>query len=344
MNIPNEDEYVLSAREFVAWYNGLPDADSDGRHNRIAAKLANSRTVSIIGQGNVAIDVARILLSPIDALRTTDITQQALDALSASAVEDVTLVGRRGPLQAAFTIKELREMLKLPNVNTRWRPADFDGINADLIAKLARPRKRITELMLNSLNTASKPNSRTFSPIFFRSPDAIVDSNQLRLLINELTKSESAVPTGQTELLVSDCVFRSIGYKSINVVGDDLNFDNRKGLVPNVHGQVLRHANEQSVEAGLYASGWLASGPVGVILTTMSNSFSVAATICKDFENGALPNQNAARPGLDFTRFSDVVTWDGWLKIDKAECALGEKCGKPREKFLNVRDMLEVAL
>lgn len=355
LNIPNEDDHVLSAREFVAWYNGLPDANADRRHQRIAAKLASSRSVSIIGQGNVAVDVARILLSPLDALRRTDITEQALDALSSSSVQTVNLVGRRGPLQAAFTIKELREMLKLPDVHTRWRSADFAGIDAALVAQMARPKKRITELMINSVNTA-KPSAsmRTFVPIFFRSPVAIVDGKQLRLIVNEL-KGETAVATSETEILPSDMVLRSIGYKSINVVGDELSFDNRRGLVPNVRGHVLRagveansvsHDNfdETVYERGLYASGWLASGPTGVILTTMNNSFQVASRVCKDFELGLLPEQNSVKPGLDVSRFNRVVTWDGWQRIDQAECEAGQKCGKPREKFVKVDDMLKVAL
>lgn len=359
LNIPNEDDHVLSAREFVAWYNGLPDVDSNRRHERIATKLANCRSVSIIGQGNVAIDVARILLSPVDELQRTDITQQALHALRASRVQEVNVIGRRGPLQAAFTIKELREMLKLPNVITRWRPSDFDGIDEAFVAKLPRPKKRITELMMNSLKGPSQTNSnvRIFSPIFFRSPDA-VDGNQLRLLVNELTSAETALATDRTELLSSDMVLRSIGYKSINVVGDELNFDSRRGLVPTVRGNVLRNGVnaaelpqniEDAVqfskffECGLYASGWLASGPIGVILTTMSNSYLVASKVCEDFQKGRLNEQNLPKSGIDYSRFNNVVTWDKWLKIDKAECEIGQKYGKPREKFLAVNNMLEVA-
>lgn len=349
----------MSAREFVAWYNGLPGADVAERHQRIASRLAESRCVSIIGQGNVAIDVARILLSPLDSLRKTDITQQALEALSSSRVEQVHVVGRRGPLQAAFTIKELREMLKLPNVQTQWRPNDFTGIDESLIAKLPRPKKRITELMVNSLKSSSATafNGRTFLPLFFRSPDAIVDGGQLRLLINELTDKEVAISTDRTELIPSDLVLRSIGYKSANVVGHELNFDSRKGLVPNVRGRVLKpnaippvdeptDARQfgECYESGLYTSGWLASGPIGVILTTMSNSFSVASSICTDYEKGLLSGQCNAKPGLDFKRYPNVVSWDDWLKIDKAECEKGQQIGKPREKILNVADMLEIAL
>lgn len=336
----------------------MPGADADERHKRIASRLAESRSVSIIGQGNVAIDVARILLSPLDTLRHTDITQQALEALSASRVEQVHVVGRRGPLQAAFTIKELREMLKLPNVQTQWRPDDFTGIDETLIGKLPRPKKRITELMTNSLKSvaAASSNGRTFMPLFFRSPDAIVDGCQLRLMVNELTEKQVAISTDKTELIPSDLVLRSIGYKSINVVGNELNFDSRKGLVPNLKGRVLKvNSNAPAAEVadveqfdayferGLYASGWLASGPIGVILTTMSNSFLVASSVCKDYENGLLSEQTTSKSGLDFDHYPNVVSWENWLKIDKAECERGQQIGKPREKILDVANMLEIA-
>lgn len=350
---------MLSAREFVAWYNGLPDADVAGRHERIISKLANSQSVSIIGQGNVAIDVARILLAPLDALRTTDITQQALEALASSRVQEVNVVGRRGPLQAAFTIKELREMLKLPNVTTQWRHEDFAGIDETIVAKMPRPKKRITELMINSMKTSPvTATGRRFLPLFFRSPDALVGNDQLQLLINKLTPDEAAVSTGRTELIPSHLVLRSIGYKSINVVPQELNFDDRRGLVPHVRGRVLKATAggtapdvvadvatfDQHFERGLYASGWLASGPLGVILTTMNNSFLVASTICKDAEKGLLSEQHSHKAGLDFNKYNNVVSWDGWLKIDKAECQNGQQAGKPREKFLDINQMLDIAV
>lgn len=362
MNIQDEEKYVLSAREFVDWYNGLPGPDVEPRHEKISSHLAKSRSVSIVGQGNVAIDVARILLSPIDALRNTDITEQALAALNTSQIERVYVVGRRGPLQAAFTIKELREMLRLPNVNTCWRSKDFIGIDESIIANLPRPKKRITELMLNSVkaNTAIDASTKCFLPLFFRSPDAIDEGGQFRLLVNELTPSETAVSTGQTELVQADMVLRSIGYKSVNVVNqsDGLNFDDRRGLIPNIRGRVLKSGSQATTpppddghdaigfdayyERGLYASGWLASGPLGVLLTTMNNSFLVASTVCKDFEKAQVRDATMPKSGLDFRKFADVISWDGWRKIDQVECEMGKKVGKPREKILDLSKMIDI--
>lgn len=230
LNIPNEyPSNVLSAREFVAWYNGLPGTESYQPN-------LNARTVAIIGQGNVAIDVSRILLSPIDALAKTDITNFALQALSESKVEKVYLIGRRGPLQAAFTIKELREMTKLPGVNIRWRGEDFIGINEEL-PNLPRPRKRLTELMLSNLSQQQyEQGKKSFIPIFLRSPQYIDGSNNLVLSINNLV-GNSAVATSATEMLETDLIMRSIGYKSV-CLDKDLNFDEKQGFVNNVGGRL----------------------------------------------------------------------------------------------------------
>lgn len=187
----------------------------------------------------MAIDVARILLSPIDSLERTDITANALRELRASQVQRVYLVGRRGPLQAAFTIKELREMTKLPDVRIRWRTEDFLGV-AEEVANLARPRKRLTELMLASVaeqeRTAGK---RELLPIFLRSPKSIDGHNRLLVSVNQLV-GDRAEATVVTELVESDLVMRSIGYKSRSL-DKDINFNEGAGYVNNLGGkQFLR--------------------------------------------------------------------------------------------------------
>ncbi|KAJ6643464.1 NADPH:adrenodoxin oxidoreductase, mitochondrial [Pseudolycoriella hygida] len=344
LNIPNEyPSNVLSAREFVAWYNGLPGTENYKPN-------LNAKTVAVIGQGNVAIDVSRILLSPIDALVKTDITHFALQTLSESKVEKVYLIGRRGPLQAAFTIKELREMTKLSGVNICWRGEDFVGISEEL-SNLPRPRKRLTELMLSSLSQQQQmKGQKSFLPIFLRSPQQIDSSNNLVLSINNLV-GNSAVATSVTETLQTDLIMRSIGYKSI-CLDKQLNFDEKQGLVNNVGGRVLKKQLtgsdnsiddiEDKFEKGLYVSGWLATGPTGVILTTMNNSFSVAHAVCEDFKSGAINSTNS-KPGLDDILVNKtVVTWDGWNRIDRAEIEAGKKSQKPREKIVNIKKMLEL--
>ncbi|XP_054737443.1 NADPH:adrenodoxin oxidoreductase, mitochondrial [Anastrepha obliqua] len=334
LNIPNENKpNVLSARKFVAWYNGLP-----GAHN-LNPDLSGE-TVAILGQGNVAVDVARMLLSPMDTLRKTDTTEHALEALSRSRVKQVYLVGRRGPLQAAFTIKELREMLKLPNVQTLWKPDDFTDVPAEL-PNLQRPRKRLTELMLKSLSEqpAISSSKKFFLPIFLRAPRAIGE-NEIELTVTQL-QNNVAVLTDKIERLPADLLLRSIGYKSTCVDGG-ICFDERKGCVYNENGRVLKDAVSKTVDKGLYVAGWLGTGPSGVILTTMNGAFAVAKAICDDILSSELSIAEA-KPGLDFNKFQRVVTWSHWQRIDQAETQAGQVMGKPREKFVDVEEMLKVA-
>ncbi|KFB48212.1 AGAP005419-PA-like protein [Anopheles sinensis] len=350
LNIPNETlKNVLSAREFVAWYNGLPG------YENLNPDLSG-KSLTLLGQGNVAVDVARIVLSSVDELKKTDITEYALEALSRSQIETVHLVGRRGPLQAAFTIKELREMLKLSTCATEWRGDDFDHVE-ESIPNLPRPRKRITELMLKSLSEQqqgqNKPTgSRRFQPVFFRSPINIIGHEKVEAVeyvVNRLVDGR-AIPTEQRETIATDLVCRSIGYRAISM-DKHINFDERKGCVNNAGGRVLKRTltgSDQTIddiedkhETGLYASGWLATGPTGVILTTMNNSFAVADAVCRDFTNNVI-RVNGSRPGLDLSG-KQYVSWNGWKAIDAEEVRLGAAKGKPREKLICVKTMLQIA-
>ncbi|KAB0802425.1 hypothetical protein PPYR_04611 [Photinus pyralis] len=325
-NLPN----VIPARRIVGWYNGI-FADAT-----LPIDLSCTN-VAIIGQGNVAIDVARMLLSPVDLLKFTDITQHALDALSESKVKEVHLIGRRGPLQAAFTIKELREMLKLKNCSTVWCDRDFDGIS-ELVPNLARPRKRITELMLKSLTDDIK-HEKVFRPVFFKSPIEIAGGSRverIKLGINELCGDQLPILTNRNETLNCDLVVTSIGYKSIQV-DPSVPFDLKRGKAI---------SNGGKIRNGLYATGWLATGPTGVILTTMNNAFGTAEMICRDLESG----DHSVKEGFEAVskhlnkENKRYVTWNGWKKIDAFEQEQGRKVGKPREKVLSLEKMLEIAL
>ncbi|KAK4882126.1 hypothetical protein RN001_005445 [Aquatica leii] len=333
LNIPGEDLVnVIPARRIVGWYNGIIE-DSNLKID------LSGPTVAIFGQGNVAIDVARILLTPIDLLKDTDITQHALEALSQSKVKEVHLIGRRGPLQAAFTIKELREMLRLPNCNTLWCRDDFNGLS-DVISSLARPRKRITELMLKSLNENSISDRKCFKPIFFKSPLELSGTNHVKkvlLGVNELYGDDilngSARLTNVKEYLSCELAITSIGYKAIQA-DPDIPFDDDTGRVINEKGKI---------DNGLYTTGWLATGPTGVILTTMNNAFTTADLICHNLQ------QESQKKGFNLIREYlqkqnvQSVTWDGWKKIDNYEQEQGRRLGKPREKLLSIKKMLEIA-
>lgn len=257
-----------------------------------------------------------------------------------SKISKIYLVGRRGPLQAAFTIKELREMLKLPDCRTIWQQEDFDGV-PDMIEKLARPRKRITELMITSLNSPAKTCKNTFLPRFLRSPLEFVGEEEVSkvvLSVNELkNKNElitSAVPTDKTEQIDCSLAIRSIGYKSVQA-DSSLPFDSKNGVVTNTHGKVTDY---------LFAAGWVATGPTGVILTTMSNAFEIANAVAKGLKEVPV----TPKPGYDELKNllkknnKLIVTWKGWEKIDLYEQEEGKKLGKPREKIVDIKKMLEI--
>ncbi|XP_018564519.1 NADPH:adrenodoxin oxidoreductase, mitochondrial [Anoplophora glabripennis] len=339
LDIPGENKKnVIEARKIVGWYNGIP-WDSN-----LEIDLSGE-TAAIFGQGNVAIDVARVLLTPVDQLKKTDITQHALEVISRSKVKTIHLIGRRGPLQAAFTIKELREMLKLENCRTEWQPKDFEGIS-DCVPKLARPKKRITELMIKSVSEQknSACDGNTFKPVFHRSPLEILGKTKVEEVIVGINKLEGddilnkkSLLTKDRETIKCDLAIPSIGYKSIQADKDiPFNFD--RGVVKNTNGKI---------ETGVYVSGWLGTGPTGVILTTMSNAFGVADLILHDVQAEKLINENKGGHEeimeLLHKNNVQVVTWKDWQKIDKYEEEEGRKVGKPREKIVSIEKMLQIA-
>uniref|UniRef100_A0A3Q1B0B3 NADPH:adrenodoxin oxidoreductase, mitochondrial n=1 Tax=Amphiprion ocellaris TaxID=80972 RepID=A0A3Q1B0B3_AMPOC len=304
---------VYSAKDFVGWYNGLPNC-------RELSPDLSCETAVILGQGNVALDVARILLSPIDSL------------------------------------KELREMVNLPGTRPEMVATDFEGV-AEALKDVPRPRKRLTELMLKT--ALEKPGekeqerrnkaSRIWGFRFFRSPiEVLADPNHnkiagIRLAVNKLEGSgegAQAVLTGEEEDVPCGLVVSSIGYKSLSI-DPSVPFDSRKAIVPNIMGRVQQ-------AAGLYCSGWLKTGPTGVIATTMNNSFDTARSLMEDMDSGTL-DLSAAKPGsqsisaLLEKRGVKPVTFSDWEKIDNVEMMRGEASGKPREKLLKVEEMLQVA-
>ncbi|KAF7641741.1 hypothetical protein LDENG_00273120, partial [Lucifuga dentata] len=251
MGIPGEDlPGVYSAKDFVAWYNGLPSSRQQNPDLSCDAAV-------ILGQGNVALDVARILLSPIDMLKKTDITRPALEALAESRVRRVLIVGRRGPMQVAFTIKELREMVKLPGTRPDMVVSDFEGVK-EALKELPRPRRRLTELMMKTaLEIPAEEErqrrdeaSRVWGLRFFRSPVEILSgpdrsrTSGIRLAVNRLQGSGEAaraVLTGEVEDVSCGLVISSIGYKSL-AIDPSVPFDSRKAIVPNTTGRVQQAA------------------------------------------------------------------------------------------------------
>ncbi|KAG0171649.1 hypothetical protein DFQ28_000647 [Apophysomyces sp. BC1034] len=347
LGVPNEDVYgVDSARAFVGWYNGHPN------HRELKLPLDDTDTAVVIGQGNVALDVARILLSPIDELRKTDITEYALEALSKSRIRHVHVVGRRGPLQASFTSKELREQMALPGVSFR---ADYSFIKSEIeaatpILSKNRPLKRLMGLLEKGSPTSGV--DRSWSLQFLRSPSDIITNSDrssvkgIRYEVNRLDgplDQRRAVGTGVFETQECGLVLRSIGYKSLPIEG--LPFDERQGRVPNRYGKVLDGDGEVP---GIYTAGWLKRGPTGVIVSTMTDAYETADTIVEDLKQGKAMLHGQHKGGADGVmsllkdRGSRPVSYDDWKAIEAAEFAAGAKIGKPREKYHRVEDMLAV--
>ncbi|KAM9209229.1 NADPH:adrenodoxin oxidoreductase, mitochondrial [Dugong dugon] len=348
LGIPGEElPGVLSARAFVGWYNGLPE-------NRELMPDLSCDTAVILGQGNVALDVARILLTPPEHLEKTDITAASLRVLRQSRVKTVWIVGRRGPLQVAFTIKELREMVQLPGTRPILNPVDFLGLQ-DRIKEVPRPRRRLTELLLRTATEKPGPEeaacqesaSRAWGLRFFRSPQQVLPSPDgqrtagIRLAVTKLEgvgEAAQAVPTGDMEDLRCGLVLSSVGYKSCPI-DPSVPFDPRLGVIPNTEGRVVD-------VPGLYCSGWVKRGPTGVLGTTMNDSFLTGQALLQDLQGGLLPS--GPRPGYTAIeallrgRGVRPVSFSDWEKLDAEEVSRGQGAGKPREKLVDPQEMLQL--
>lgn len=357
LGIPGESlGGIYSAREFVWWYNGHPDYSS------LKPDLKSSDTAVILGQGNVALDVARILLRPTTELASTDIATHALSALEESSIRKVYLVGRRGPVQAALTAKELREVLGIKNLHIRIKETDLTVTPADEEEmKNSRARKRIYELLSKAAAGTSKGDcdQRELHFVFFRQPERFLESDESKGHVSgvnlEKTILESggsgkqiAVGTGEFEDISCSMVLKAIGYKSVPI--DGLPFDHRKGIVPNVRGRVVSDAGGISqTEPGLYVCGWLKRGPVGIIATNLYCAEETVGSISQDIEEeeGVVgKSEKAGRKGLvQLLENKKVkkVDFSGWEKIDAKEKQMGIERNKPREKLVTWEDLLAAA-
>ncbi|XP_059638171.1 NADPH:adrenodoxin oxidoreductase, mitochondrial isoform X2 [Cornus florida] len=360
LGIPGEDlTGVHSAREFVWWYNGHPDCTN------LTPDLKRTDTAVILGQGNVALDVARILLRPTAELATTDIASHALAALEESSIRKVYLVGRRGPVQAACTAKELREVLGIKDLYIQIQEIDLLKTTADEEElKNSRIQRRVYELLSKAaISGPSYPSSgqRELHFVFFRKPDRFLDSGdrsgqvagvrfEKTALKDVGSGKQIAVGAGEFEDLECGLVLKSIGYKSIPV--DGLPFDHQKGIVPNVRGRVLNDTSGDltHLEEGLYVCGWLKRGPTGIIATNLYCAEETIASISEDLEKGALASASTfPKPGregllhlLD-SRGAKVIPFGAWEKIDSEEKRLGSLKNKPREKFTTREELLKIA-
>jgi ferredoxin/flavodoxin---NADP+ reductase len=340
LGIPGEDLHGShTSTEFVGWYNGHPDF-----HGR--AFDLSARTAVIIGQGNVAADVARMLATPPDELSRTDITQEALEALAGSRISDIHVVGRRGPAQAKFTSVELKELGQVRDCAVFVNADDLE-LNDASAAEIADPRGEESKKNFDIFRSfaAGKPTSRNRRIWFhfLKTPMRINGNGKVEsitLAQNLLT----GAPFGQVALasqhtfdLPCDLVFRSVGYKGVPVPG--VGFDAQTGVVPNARGRCL--IGDRTLP-GIYVTGWIKRGPTGVIGTNRADSVETVQSIVEDLAM----LKAASKPGMAGLRHVLVergacaVSYPEWQKIDAAERSRGQVRGKPREKFTRIADML----
>ncbi len=352
LDIPGEElPGSHAATEFVAWYNGHPDfADRTFDFS--------SRRAVVIGNGNVALDLARILTADPEELAHTDIADHALDALRHSNIREVLVLGRRGPAQAKFTNPELIALSNSTAVDLVAHPLDGDtaaamesevnSSNADLSVKLA-----LVQRLTDRYNASAEPDRESAKKIVLRfctSPVSIEGTTSvsgIRLVHNVLRAGEdgsfSAEATGDAETVDTSLVLRSVGYRGRAITG--VPFDATRGVVPNADGRVIDESGR--VVPGVYVAGWIKRGPTGVIGTNRKCARETVHRLLEDIASGSIRHTPRGREELDAMlsqKAPDALDFTDWLAIDAAEIAAGTTSSRPRIKFVDQDAMRSVAL
>ena len=331
LGIPGEDlPGSWAATEFVAWYNGHPD------FQELEFDLSHERAV-VIGNGNVALDVARMLALTPEELAPTDTTDAAIAAINEAGIREILVVGRRGPVQAAWTPVEVGELGELAGADIVVDPAELEldpASAAELEAAPPTVKRNVEHLREYAGRTpAGKP--RRIVLRFLASPVAILGDGKveaIELVRNELVDGR-AVATDGRQTIPCGVVFRSVGYQGVGLPG--VPFDERAGTIPNEGGRV---------QPGLYAAGWIKRGPSGVIGTNKKDATETVALLLEDARAGKLPSRgDGTLERLLAERDTEAVMYGGWEAIDRAEKAAGEPYGRPRIKLCSWDALLAAA-
>jgi NADPH-dependent glutamate synthase beta subunit-like oxidoreductase len=341
LGIPGEElPGSLAATDLVAWYTGHPDAD----RKRVESALAGVRSVVVVGVGNVALDVARVLARTADELEPTDMPQHVLDVLAAVPVEQITVLGRRGPAQATFTTQELRELGELDGATVLVDAADLElEPAAEERASTDRNVARNLAVLRGWVDHAPEPGRTRLRLRFFGRPVRLLGEDRVTGVEVERTAVDGdgrAMGTGELDVLPADLVIRSVGYRGIPLPG--LPVDERTGTVPNDAGRVLRDGR---LSPGEYVAGWIKRGPSGVVGTNKHDARETVAALLEDAADGGL---RTAGPVGDLVqelvaRGAEPVLLDDWRAIDAAEVALGATHGRARTT-LHERETLLAAV
>ena len=348
LGIPGEElPGSHSATEFVAWYNGHPDF----REHKFNL---SAKDVFIIGMGNVALDVARILAKTPEELSKTDIADYALETLFESQIEDIWLVGRRGPLQAAFTPVEAREFLELESADVMLEggPLKLDAESQRILeTDASKDTKKNIEILkqISEKNSSNKKKRVHF--LFLASPLEILGNGcveKIRMVRNELVKRDdgSLRPQATGDLMEENAglIFRSIGYHGNPLA--DVPFDHNSGTIPNECGQIIDEDQDKSLRTREYVAGWIKRGPTGVIGTNKQDAVETVHRMLGTFLQEKIePRQQTDSSGIESLlkeRNVDYVSFEDWKLLDEYETEAGQAQERPRVKVTSIEKMLEI--
>lgn len=325
-----------TATSFVGWYNSHPHFQD------CSFKLADKSNIAIIGQGNVAVDVARILAKTETELADSDISRKALSEISRGNFKNIYLIGRRGPVQAAFTELEIKELASLMDAEPYVDPADLILSETDKIELSESSKARKNLAILEQYTQKTNTKQCTLHIKFLRSPIKIIGDTKVESI--ELEKNKLTGPAGSQktqgtqsyETLPVDLVFTSIGYKGSPLPG--LPFDQKTGTFPNINGRI---AENDTVIPGLYTAGWIKRGPSGVIGTNRKDSFETVDNLLSDLAELPHTKKSPKRLLQSLSENFKTVSFTDWKKIDVLEIELGKQLNKAREKFDSSEEILK---
>jgi len=343
LGIPGEDlPGSWAATELVAWYNGHPD------FQHLEFDLSHERAV-VIGNGNVALDVARMLALTEAELAPTDTTHRAIDAIVSSGIREIVVLGRRGPVQAAWTSTELGELGELAGADVVVDPAELelDAASEAELEAASNVVQRNVEILREFATHHPSGKPRVVRLRFRASPVAIlgdVHVEGVEIVHNSLEPDDRgsvrAFATDEREVIPCGIVFRSVGYRGVGIPG--VPFDEGAGRIPNDEGRVLDE--DGSPIPGLYCAGWIKRGPTGVIGTNKKDATETVENLLDDVRSGRLPERHGR--GIEellVERGADVVAYAGWEAIDVAERTQGDGQGRPRVKLCSWDELLAAA-
>ena len=343
LGIPGEDlPGSWAATEFVAWYNGHPD------FQHLEFDLSHERAL-VIGNGNVALDVARMLALTREELAPTDTTDAAIDAIVSSGIREIVVLGRRGPVQAAWTSTELGELGELAGADVVVDPTelDLDPVSEAELEAASNVVKRNVEILREFASRDQEGKPRVLQLRFCSSPVAILGEERVEgveFVHNRLESdgrgSVRAVATDERDVIPCGIVFRSVGYRGVGVSG--VPFDEPAGTMPNAEGRVLDEGG--APVRGLYCAGWIKRGPTGVIGTNKKDATETVELLLEDARAGRLPERSdQCVDDLLTARGVPIVTYQGWEAIDAVETSRGAEHGRPRIKLVTRDELLQAA-